>query len=459
MWTRIKNIRKSDDFSYFIRYFAAFSLIFFLMTALILQVFQAGIYESSDKNFNEISKEPQLLLMFAQDRGFQFEPPSEETGQTENSSSTKDSSSDTAETKVRFSEHSDRINLSTYYSVILYDSKGNIINQVDPFSGISTIALNKNVTEQIQTTNVTTSYGASESYRLMTFKLSDYHIKGSNSQDVSYATVLYNTTQMETTIASNNRIVIIVMSSFWLISILVSYYLAKLSLKPLKASYQKQKEFVENASHELRTPLSVLQNRLETLFRKPNATVLESSESIGSSLEEVRNMRLLTTNLLNLARRDEGLQVKLESISPSYFSEVLENFQLIAEENEKELVVENTVKVPVHSDKTLLKQLLTILFDNAMKYTDQDGKIRIAVQVKERYLVLLVSDNGLGIKDSDKKKIFDRFFRVDKARTRQKGGFGLGLSLAKQIIDSLKGTIIVRDNQPCGTIFEVRIPR
>ncbi|WP_330872715.1 histidine kinase dimerization/phospho-acceptor domain-containing protein, partial [Streptococcus suis] len=101
-----------------------------------------------------------------------------------------------------------------------------------------------------------------------------------------------------------------------------SIYLSNLSMRPILISYQKQKDFVENASHELRTPLAVLQNRLESLFRHPEATILESSESIGSSLEEVRNMRLLTTNLLNLARRDDGLKVDMIDVQPNYFDEI-----------------------------------------------------------------------------------------------------------------------------------------
>ena len=105
------------------------------------------------------------------------------------------------------------------------------------------------------------------------------------------------------------------MASFWLLSLIASVYLARVSVKPLLESMQKQKSFVENASHELRTPLAVLQNRLENLFRKPEATIMESSESIASSLEEVRNMRFLTTNLLNLARRDDGIKPEIASFS------------------------------------------------------------------------------------------------------------------------------------------------
>ena len=133
------------------------------------------------------------------------------------------------------------------------------------------------------------------------------------------------------------------------------------------------------------------------------------------------------------------------------------NIELIASENDRIFEYENRIYRPFMTDQLLLKQLMTILFDNAIKYTEEDGKIEFIVHATDRHLYLTVTDNGIGISAADKKKIFDRFYRVDKARTRQKGGFGLGLSLAKQIVDALRGTISVKDNKPRGTIFEVKI--
>ena len=268
---------------------------------------------------------------------------------------------------------------------------------------------------------------------------------------------MVNTSQLEQISQNHEQLIVVVMASFWILSILASLYLARVSVKPLLESMQKQQSFVENASHELRTPLAVLQNRLETLFRKPEATIMESSESIASSLEEVRNMRFLTTNLLNLARRDDGIKPELGEVEPDFFNTIFTNYEMIASENDRVFRFENRVHRTIITDKLLLKQLMTILFDNAVKYTEEEGDIYFEISTTERSLYLTVADNGIGISAADKKKIFDRFYRVDKARTRQKGGFGLGLSLAKQIVDALKGTINVKDNKPYGTIFEVKI--
>ena len=169
-------------------------------------------------------------------------------------------------------------------------------------------------------------------------------------------------------------------------------------------------------------------------------------------------MRMLTTNLMNLARRDDGLKPEIGPVAPTYFETIFDNFSLIAEENDRQLMVENRLKGLIFTDKTLLKQVMTILFDNAIKYSEEGGVIRILLDVRDRHLIFSIADDGLGISDADKKKIFDRFYRVDKARTRQKGGFGLGLSLAKQILDILNGSITVRNNQPKGSIFEIRLP-
>ena len=184
---------------------------------------------------------------------------------------------------------------------------------------------------------------------------------------------------------------------------------------------------------------------------------MESSESIASSLEEVRNMKFLTTNLLNLARRDDGIKPEFGEVEPDFFNTTFTNYEMISSENNRVFRFQNRVHRTIITDKLLLKQLMTILFDNAVKYTEEEGDIYFEISTKERSLYLTVADNGIGISAADKKKIFDRFYRVDKARTRQKGGFGLGLSLAKQIVDALKGSISVKDNKPNGTIFEVKI--
>lgn len=433
MFNKIKNNWYAEDFSYFIRNFGVFTLIFSAMTLIILQVMHSSLYTSVDEKLLALSNNPQNVIQLAVNRA---------------SENLKDINGGDV------SSNSDKkVTISSNTEVILLDSNLNQLVTGNRFLGLDKITFNKKDLNHIRQLHVINSYGQDEVYRAV---LTEMNID-TVSTNIKYAAVLINTSQLEQISQNHEQLIVVVMASFWILSILASLYLARVSVKPLMESIQKQKSFVENASHELRTPLAVLQNRLETLFRKPEATIMESSESIASSLEEVRNMRFLTTNLLNLARRDDGIKPELEEVEPDFFNATFTNFEMIASENNRVFRFENRIHRTIITDKLLLKQLMTILFDNAVKYTEEEGDIYFEISTTERSLYLTVADNGIGISAADKKKIFDRFYRVDKARTRQKGGFGLGLSLAKQIADALKGSISLKDNKPYGTIFEVKI--
>ena len=449
MLNKLRRTLYADDFSYFIRYFGVFTLIFSAMTLLIIQIMRSGLYTTVDDNLKSLSQNPRSVLHLALARAANMQPTIDE-GQPSDDESGPQNAPDPGPM--------DNLKVNSNTEAVLFDEGLKPLTTADHFLSLKTISIKKKDVGKIIQINLKNNYGQEELYRMLVFEINPSEfLSGNLLNKVKYAAVLINVNQLEQTSQNHEQIIVIVMISFWLISIIASIYLARVSVKPLIDSMQKQKSFVENASHELRTPLAVLQNRLETLFRKPEATIMESSENIASSLEEVRNMRMLTTNLLNLARRDDGIKAEIAEVEPEFFTTTFANYEIIADENEKVFVFENHINHNIKTDRTLLKQLMTILFDNAVKYTEEDGIIKFIVWSKDRSLYLRVSDNGPGINNEDKKKIFDRFYRVDKARTRQKGGFGLGLSLAKQIADALKGTITVKDNRPKGTIFEVKI--
>ena len=410
---------------------------------------RSGLYTTVDDNLKSLSQNPRSVLHLALARAANMQPTIDE-GQSSDDVSGPQDAPDPGPM--------DNLKVNSNTEAVLFDEDLKPLTTADHFLSLKTISIKKKDVGKIIQINLKNNYGQEELYRMLVFEINPSEfLSGNLLNKVKYAAVLINVNQLEQTSQNHEQIIVIVMISFWLISIIASIYLARVSVKPLIDSMQKQKSFVENASHELRTPLAVLQNRLETLFRKPEATIMESSENIASSLEEVRNMRMLTTNLLNLARRDDGIKAEIAEVEPEFFTTTFANYEIIADENEKVFIYENHINHNIKTDRTLLKQLMTILFDNAVKYTEEDGIIKFIVWSKDRSLYLRVSDNGPGINNEDKKKIFDRFYRVDKARTRQKGGFGLGLSLAKQIADALKGTITVKDNRPKGTIFEVKI--
>ena len=440
MLTRIKKTVGEDDFSYFIRYFGLFTLIFSAMTLIIIQVMRSSLYTTVDENLKTLSQDPYSLVAIAY--------------RDQRQSNTKGDDNDHEMMIPDHDKSEPKGDVTSNTTVVLLNRNYENLTTGNGFLNFKSVTFGRKLLNKVSQLQITNSYGKKESYRAY---MTDLGLTDDGGSDVKYAVIMTNISQLEQTSEEHESQIALVMICFWGISLFASLFLARLSVKPLLESMQKQKAFVENASHELRTPLAVLQNRLETLFRKPEATIMESSESIASSLDEVRNMKLLTTNLLNIARRDDGLKPEIEEIEPSFFDQTFSNFEIIAEENGKFFQGDNQVDKVICSDKTLLKQLMTILYDNALKYTDEDGEIQFEVQLKDKNLLLRVLDNGPGVRDEDKKRIFDRFYRVDKARTRQKGGFGLGLSLAKQIVEAFKGTIQVKDNKPKGSIFEVKL--
>lgn len=432
---KIKLFLKSGSFDHFFHFFTVFTSIFVIMTFIILQIMRFGVYSTVDNSLNLVAKHSTLYADKAMEQISLFNFDNQNFNE--------------ATSRYKSSLITDPVGNT---DIILYSADGTILNPFDAFSNLNYFKLNPHQLNKIVTQKKTNFYGHEEKFHTITIK-----VQSNNYPAVSYLSAVANVDQLDRANERYENIIILVMSIFWLISIFASIYLAYWSRKPIVESFKKQKSFVENASHELRTPLAVLQNRLESLFRKPNETILENSEAIASSLEEVRNMRILTTNLLNLARRDDGIDVKKEEIGASFFDPIFENYKLIAEENGIKFQSFNEVSYKFVTDKALLKQLITILFDNAVKYTAENGNIVILVKTTEKSLLLRVSDNGIGISNSDKERIFDRFYRVDKARTRQIGGFGLGLALAKQIVVTLKGDITVKDNFPQGTIFQVKL--
>ncbi|MCU0082152.1 sensor histidine kinase [Streptococcus danieliae] len=434
---KVKEKAQSANFPYFIRYVTVFTLIFGTMTVLILQIMRSGIYSSVDGTLRNYSQNSEATVLAALRSLKSY---------TDNIAGIE---KDLKNIEAPLSANSE---------VLLFNEDGEALSTNSHLLDTNNIQLDaKKKFYQIRQVEMRTTFGKKERFREICFPLE----LAQPIDGIAYAAVLINTSQIESTNQRNENTVIMVMLIFWSISLLASYYLAKLTMVPLLDSVQRQKAFIENASHELRTPLAVLQNRLEGLFRKPQATILEESESVAASLEEVRNMRKLIANLLSMARRDDGIDPVLETIDAQFFEDTLENFELVAEENGKQFTYVNEFQGQIQSDKSLLKQLLTILFDNAIKYTEEDGQVGIQLFPQDRNgdLRIQVWDDGIGIPDAEKVRVFDRFYQVDKARTRQSTGFGLGLALAKQIISALNATIQVKDNSPKGTIFEITLSK
>ena len=229
-------------------------------------------------------------------------------------------------------------------------------------------------------------------------------------------------------------------------------------LDRIQSSYEIQNQFVSDASHELRTPIAVIKGYAGMLHRwgKDDKEVLE--ESITAIKGESENMQQLVEKLLFLARSDNNTQ-KME-IEQFYINELVE--EIIKETKlidlDHEISTNRNEYVAIYADKKFLKQALRIFVDNSIKYTPKGGAIKLNSYVKKNNLVLEIIDNGIGIPKDDLPYIFNRFYRCDKSRTKESGGSGLGLSIAKWIIGKHNGSIIVESKPKMGTTIMVSLP-
>ena len=238
------------------------------------------------------------------------------------------------------------------------------------------------------------------------------------------------------------------------------YFLAGKALVPIKKAWQKQTEFVSDASHELRTPLAVIQAKTDVLFRAPKATIQERILDVSTISNESRRLSKLVTNLLTLARSDsDQIEVKKETFQlDELLNEILQQYVEIAMYQEKSLKLQETEPVKIFADKARIHQLIVILLDNAMKYTNEGGEILLSCGQTHSSIFLKVKDTGIGIPEMDIPKIFDRFYQSDKARTAAEGT-GLGLSIAKWIIEKHHGKTKVQSTLGKGTAIEVIFPK
>ncbi len=229
-------------------------------------------------------------------------------------------------------------------------------------------------------------------------------------------------------------------------------------LDRIEVSYNSQKQFVSDASHELRTPIAVIQGYVGMLQRwgKDDKNVL--NEGIAAIAQEASSMKELVERLLFLARHDKKtLMLEMQEFDPlEIMSEIHREAKMLSNVHSFELTPVEHARI--NGDKDMIKQLMRILLDNAIKYTPSGGKITLGVQKEKDCCVLSVSDTGAGISAEDLPKVFERFYRCDDARKMQTSGHGLGLSIARIIVSAHKGNLKVRSKVGAGTVFSVQLP-
>ena len=242
----------------------------------------------------------------------------------------------------------------------------------------------------------------------------------------------------------------------------VGYNMAGRAIIPLKEAYEKQRQFAADASHELRTPLSVVLASAELLDNDPSIKSPFLKQVIGDVRDEVKKMTKLVSDLLVVARSDnQALKLKLMRFDlGEVIDQTMRKMQPLAEKKNITLKREGEKEVFIRADEQKLKQLVLIFVDNALKYTPDGGSVSVRLSTPSPTRVSFdVQDTGIGISPEDQQKVFDRFYRVDKARSREMGGNGLGLAIAQEIVRLHNGIIDLKSEQGKGTTFTVTLRR
>ena len=235
---------------------------------------------------------------------------------------------------------------------------------------------------------------------------------------------------------------------------LISIYFAKRAIKGIEEAWDKQKQFVADASHEFKTPIAVINANADALLLEEKRKNKKWIEYIKA---ETNRMNRLVTDLLYLATT-ENMDIEFESV-PFNISEIVNNIILSMEAviYEKKLVLNQNIEEDLYfkGDASKIEQIMIILIDNAIKYTDEAGKIKIDLKRNNKTIEFSVENTGVGIEKENLSKVFDRFYRKDTARTGTDNSYGLGLPIAKAVVERMGGKITVDSTPNKRTKFTI----
>ena len=236
-------------------------------------------------------------------------------------------------------------------------------------------------------------------------------------------------------------------------------------LERLEESFRKLQDFTSDVSHELRTPLAAIRSVGEVGLQEDRDTE-KYRDIIGSMLEEVARLTSMIDTLLTIAHADSGA-IELHRAAFSFLDLAQESVGVVgvlAEDKKQTISVSGDRRVSVWADRAFLRMAVVNLLDNAVKYSPSGSAIHLSLHVEngvsehQQFAELAIEDEGPGIPESDMHRVFDRFYRVDEARTRDAGGVGLGLAIAKWAVEAHGGEITLKSSQPRGAIFCIRLP-
>ncbi|MFX3648960.1 MAG: sensor histidine kinase [Paenibacillus sp.] len=239
----------------------------------------------------------------------------------------------------------------------------------------------------------------------------------------------------------------------------LSRYFANRSIAPVREAFEKQKQFIGDASHELKTPLAIINTNADVLLANQEDTIANQAKWLHYIKSETERMTGLTNDLLYLTQMDDSRSTMIHAkfnISDAVESIILPMEAVIFEKN---ISLDYNIEpnLTVHGNSEQIKQVILILLDNAVKYSGPKGSVNVTLQKQNNDVMLAVSNTGEGIAPEHLDRIFDRFYRTDSSRARTHGGHGLGLAIARSIVDQHKGELYARSVVGEGATFYVRL--
>ncbi len=240
----------------------------------------------------------------------------------------------------------------------------------------------------------------------------------------------------------------------------LGYFLAGKTLSPIQKMVEEQNRFISDASHEFRTPLTALKSSLEVNLRDKNLTIENAKKTMGESIKDVNDLQRLSDSLLQLSQYEKPQQnINYEVVSlKQVINESIKKIESLAK-NKNINLKNSTIDINIKGNKYGLVDLFVTLLDNAIKYSKEKSVINIITKKTNHTVFILIEDHGIGIDKKDIPHLFDRFYRSDKARSKKGAdGYGLGLSIAKKIVEQHKGSIKIESKLKKGTTIKIGLP-
>lgn len=263
--------------------------------------------------------------------------------------------------------------------------------------------------------------------------------------------------------ALNNLLITFVVAGMISLGLLylISVYFANRTIAPIKEMFEKQKQFITDASHELRTPLTVIKTNASLIMCNSHQSVASQLKWLEYILLQVDRMSDLVDDMLSLSRYDylESAAVFSDYNLSKILTGTLLSFEAILYENNINLDSQIEPDIVLNGNIESIKRLITILIDNAAKHTPAGGTIAIELGSEKNIIKLAVSNTGVSIPKEHIEKIFERFYRVDTSRSKESGGYGLGLAIAKSIAEQNQGRIYATSREGIDTTFIVELPK